>query len=148
MEQYCAAHHLHDGTIAAARSSEAAKNIALAQLSEICSATAPSSSSSGLTTVKLTLKKPAGSDQQESSSSNKQTVTLPKPDKMKEIVDVAVKKAQRFRDIYSDDSGEEGSTLSDSGDEQTAKQDVIIDSSSESACSTHQRRHRRYRLLS
>ena len=135
MEQYCAAHQLHDGTIAAARSSEAAKNIALAQLSEICSAAVPSSSSSGLTTVKLTLQKPVGPDQQESSSSNKQTVTLPKPDKMKEIVDTAVKKARRFHDIYSDDSGEEDSTLSDSGDEQTAKQDVVIDSSSESACS-------------
>ena len=44
-------------------------------------------------------------------------VTLPNPDKMKQVVDAAVKKAQRFRDIYSDESGEEGSTLSDSDEE-------------------------------
>ena len=131
MEQYCAAHHLHDGTIAAARSSDAAKNISLAQLSEICAATVPSSS--GLTTVKLTLNK--NPDQQSSSSDGKQVVTLPNPDKMKQVVDDAVKKARRFRAIYSDESGDEDSTLSDSGDEQPAKRDVVIESSSESACS-------------
>ena len=54
---------------------------------------------------------------------------------MKAIVDVAVKKAQRFRDIYSDDSGDEGSTLSDSDDDQAGKQDVVIEFSAESACS-------------
>ena len=56
IDQYCAANHLHPGTAKAAESRDAAKNMAFAQLSEICTASQPVPAKP--TTLKMTLPKP------------------------------------------------------------------------------------------
>ena len=120
IDQYCAANHLHPGTAKAAESRDAAKNMAFAQLSEIC--TASQSVPAKSTTLKMTLPKPP-------TGFKHLVLSLPKPDTLIRLVDEAEEKAKRFKAVYSD-SDDDVSVLIDSEDEQPKKKPLIVESSS------------------